>query len=83
MRSLAEQETIAMKAHRRNPDKWVILRLDNIQPYIRQLDIRIGQGPQVNVQINLARFVTVTWLITVTTSLIRHLRHLRRPTLNT
>jgi hypothetical protein len=38
MRSLAEQEAIATKAHGRDPDKWGILRLDNVQQYICQRD---------------------------------------------
>jgi hypothetical protein len=43
MRNLTEQEAIATMAHGRDPDKWGILRLDNVQQYIRQGDMRIGR----------------------------------------
>ena len=42
MRSLAEQEAAVTKAHGRDPTKWGIIRLDNVQQYIRQRDMRIG-----------------------------------------
>jgi hypothetical protein len=58
MRSLAEQEAIATKARGRDPDKWGILRLDNVQQYIRQRDMRIGRENKMQIGIAATYFET-------------------------
>jgi hypothetical protein len=51
LRSLADQETIATKAHGRDATKWGIIRMDNVQQYIRQRDLRIGQENKTQIGI--------------------------------
>jgi hypothetical protein len=58
MRSLAEQEAIATKAHGRDPTKWGIIRLDNVQQYIRQRDMRIGRENKMQIGIAATYFET-------------------------
>jgi hypothetical protein len=43
LRKLADQETAATQSHGQNSADWGIIRLDNVQQYIRQRDPRVGR----------------------------------------
>jgi hypothetical protein len=58
LRSLADQETVVTKAHGRDPTKWGIIRLDNVQQYIRQRDLRIGRENKMQIGIAATYFET-------------------------
>jgi len=55
---LADQETAATQAHGRDPTKWGIIRLDNVQQYIRQRDLRIGRENKMQIGIAATYFET-------------------------
>jgi len=56
--SLADQETVVTKTHGRDPTKWGIIRLDNVQQYIRQRDLRIGRENKMQIGIAATYFKT-------------------------
>jgi len=56
LRSLANQETIITKEVGRDPTKWGILRLDNVQQYVHQRDLRIGRENKMNIGIGATYF---------------------------
>ena len=58
MRCLADLETAAAQAHGRDPTKWGIIRLDNVQQYIRQRDLRIGHENKMQIGIAATYFET-------------------------
>ena len=51
MRTLADQEASVTQAHGRDATKWGIIRLDNVQQYIRQRDLRIGREDKMQIGI--------------------------------
>lgn len=51
LRSLADAEADVTKAHGRDPTKWGIIRLDNVQQYVRQRDMRIGRENKMQIGI--------------------------------
>jgi len=51
LKSLADQEAVVTQAHGRDPTKWGIIRLDNVQQYIRQRDLRIGRENKMQIGI--------------------------------
>jgi hypothetical protein len=59
LRSLAFQEANTTREIGRDPSKWGILRLDNVQQYIRQRDLRIGRENTMNIGIAATYFETV------------------------
>jgi hypothetical protein len=58
LRSLADQEAEVTRAVGRDPTKWGILRLDNVQQYIRQRDLRIGRENKMQIGVGATYFET-------------------------
>lgn len=51
LRQLADQEGTVTRAHGCDPKKWGLMRIDNVQQYIRQRDLRIGREHRMQIGI--------------------------------
>lgn len=62
MKSLAQQEAEVTKSVGRDPTKYGIIRLDNVQQYIRQRDLRIGRENKMQIGIAATYFEIEGWV---------------------